>query len=159
MELIISIIIVLCMHPMIGMYVDKMRFVNHEARTNWALIPFTNVYLLGKYAFDFLIGIALFIITILGMRYSVTILGEKYGFSLLPNTLRITLYIISFIATVALLIYIAVKYARITNHKDKINLDDLIYYIKETLWIIVFVVAVYLFAMFVIGVGTGVISI
>ena len=159
MELIISLIIVMCMHPLIGMYVDKMRFVNHEARTNYALIPFANVYLLGKYAFDVLIGIAMFIVTVLGMRYFVTVFGVKYGFNLLPSALRIVLYIISFVASVCLLIYVAMKYARITNHKDKIDLDDLIYYIKETIWIIIFFVAIYLFAMFVIGVGTGVISI
>jgi hypothetical protein len=159
MELIISLIIVMCMHPMIGMYVDKMRFVNHEARTNYALIPFANVYLLGKYAVDVLIGIAMLIITVLGMRYFVTVFGVKYGFNLLPNAIRITLYIISFIATIILLVYVAMKYARITNHKDRIDLDDLIYYIKETLWIIILFVAVYLFAMFVIGVGTGAIVI
>lgn len=159
MELIISLIIVMCMHPMIGMYVDKMRFVNHEARTNYALIPFANIYLLGKYAFDVLIGLALLIVTVLGTRYFVTIFGVKYGFDLLPSTIRIVLYIIAFITTICLLIYVGIKYAKITNHKDKIDIDDLIYYIKETVWIIILLVAVYLFAMFVIGVGTGVISI
>lgn len=159
MELIISLIILICIHPFIGMYVDKMRFVNHEARTNYALIPFTNVYLLGKYAFDVLIGLALLIVTVLGMRYFVTIFGVKYGFDLLPSTIRIVLYIISFIATICLLIYIGIKYAKITNHKDRIDIDDLIYYIKETVWIIIFFAAIYLFAMFIIGVGTGVISI
>lgn len=159
MKLIISLIIVFCLHPIIAMYVDKFRIVNHESRTNYALIPFANIYLLGKYAFDVLVGIVLLIVLVLGVDYSITIFGVKYGFSIIPTALRITLYLISFVAAIVLVVCSAMKYSRITKHKDRIDIDDLIYYIKETLWIIVFVAAIYLFAMFVIGVGTGVISI
>lgn len=149
----------MCLHPLIGMYVDKLRFVNHESRTNYALVPFTNMYLLGKYAFDVLVGIVLLVISFLAMDFSITVFGVKYGFSILSDALRTMLYVIYFIATICILVYTGKKYARITNYKDKIDLDDLIYYIKETLWIIVLFIAIYLFAMFVIGVGTGVISI
>lgn len=147
------------MHSLIGMYVDKMRFVNHEGRTNYALIPFANVYLLGKYAVDVLLGIVLFVGAILAVDFSVTLFDVKYGYAILADTLRHIIYLLYFIAVVCVLVYTGSKYARITNHTDKIDIDDIIYYIKETLWIIIFCIAVYLFAMFIVGVGTGVISI
>ena len=159
MKLIISLIIGFFMHSFIGMYVDKMRFVNHEARTNYGLLPFTNVYLLGKYAFDTLIGLILFVGLFFAVDFSITAFGVKYGYAILSDTVRHIVYIIYFIVVLCILIYTGSKYARITNHTDRIDIDDLIYYIKETLWLIIFFIALYLFAMFVIGVGTGVISI
>lgn len=159
MKLIISLIIGLCMHSFIGMYVDKLRFVNHEGRTNYALIPFTNVYLLGKYAVDSLLGIVLFVCLFFAVDFSVTIFDVKYGYAILTDTVRHVLFLIYFIVIIGILVYTGKKYAVITNYKDKIDIDDIIYYIKETLWIILFVIALYLFAMFVIGVGTGAIVI
>ena len=159
MKLIISIIIGFFMHSFIGMYVDKMRFASHESRTNYGLLPFTNVYLLGKYALDSLVGIILFIALFFAVDFSITVFGVKYGYAILTDTVRHIVYVIYFIVVLCILFYTGSKYARITNHTDKIDIDDLIYYIKETLWLIILFIALYLFAMFVIGVGTGVISI
>ena len=123
------------------------------------LIPFTNVYLLGKYAFDTLVGIILFIGLFFAVDFSITVFGVKYGYAILSDTIRHIVYVIYFIVVLCILFYTGTKYARITKHTDKIDIDDLIYYIKETLWIIIFFIAIYLFAMFVIGVGTGAIVI
>ena len=159
MKLIISLIIGVCMHSLIGMYIDKLRFVNHEPRTNYALVPFTNVYLLGKYALDIIVGVVLFVVLLFAVNFSVTIFDVKYGITILNDTVRHVLYLIYFLVIVCILFYTSNKYNRITNYKDRLDIDDIVYYIKETLWIVVLFVALYLFAMFIIGVGTGVILI
>ena len=159
MMLIISLLVGVCMHSLIGMYVDKLRFINHKPKTNFALIPFTNMYLLGTYAVDVILGILLFVLLFFAVDLSITVFNVKYSISILTDTARKILYFLYFVGTVCLLVYASNKYNRITKFKNRFYLDDIIYYVKETLWIVVFCIVLYLFVMFVVGVGTGVIII
>lgn len=147
------------MHSLIGMYVDKLRLLRRKPMTNWALVPFANMYLLGTYAIDVIVGILLFVLLFFAVDFSITLFDVKYGFSILTDTARQILFFIYFIGTICLLVYSSSKYNKLTNHKDKFYLDDIIYYLKETLWIVIFCIVLYLFIMFVVGVGTGAIII
>lgn len=159
MKLFISLLVGVCMHSLIAMYVDKLRFLKRKPMTNWGLIPFANMYLLGTYAIDVIVGILLFVLLFFAVDFSITLFGVKYGFSILTDTARQILFFIYFIGTICLLVYSASKYNKFTNNKDRFYLDDIIYYLKETLWIVIFCIVLYLFIMFVVGVGTGVIII
>ena len=155
MELIISLIVFVCIHSLIAMYIDKLRFVGREHRTNFALIPFCNVYLLGRYAFDVIVGIVLFVGLFFVADFSVALFNVKYGFSILSGYTRYILFVIYFLAIVCILFYVSGKYNRFTNYKDRFDVDDIIYYVKETFWILVLCTSIYFFAWFVVGVGTG----
>ena len=159
MKLIISIIIGVCMHSIIGMYIDKFRNLRRKKRTNWALVPFANMYLLGKYVIDIIVGVVLFVVLFLVVRLSVTFFDSTYSISLFTDGARTILYVIYFIVTLGILVYASGKYNKLTNYKDRFDLDDIIYYLRETLWIVIFCIAIYLFAMFIIGLGTGAIII
>lgn len=159
MKLIISIIIGVCMHSIIAMYIDKLRLLYKKARTNWALVPFVNMYLLGKYAVDIILGVILFVLLFVVINFSVTFFDITYSISLFTDRIRTILYVVYFIATICLLVYASSKYNKATNYKDRFDIDDIIYYIKETLWIVVLFIAIYLFALFIVGLGTGAIII
>ena len=88
MMLIISLLVGVCMHSLIGMYVDKLRFINRKPKTNFALIPFTNMYLLGTYAVDVILGILLFVLLFFAVDLSITVFNVKYSISILTDTAR-----------------------------------------------------------------------
>ena len=159
MKLIISIIIGICMHSLIAMYIDKLRHLHHKGRTNWALVPFTNVYLLGKYAFDIIVGVVLFVVLFFVVDFSVTFFDNTYGFSLFTDNARTILFIVYFVVILGILYYSSLKYNKATKNKDRFSFNSIIYYLKETLWIVILCIAIYLTAMFIVGLGTGVIII
>ena len=155
----ISIIIGIFMHSFIAMYIDKLRLLYKKARTNWALVPFVNMYLLGKYAVDIILGVILFLLLAVVVNYSVTFFDITYSISLFTNKIRTVLFVVYFIGTICLLFYASGKYNKATNYKDRFDFDDIVYYIKETLWIVLFFIAIYFFALFIVGLGTGAIII
>lgn len=157
--LIISIIIGIFMHSFIAMYIDKLRLLYKKARTNWALIPFANMYLLGKYAVDIILGVILLILLFVVVNYSVTFFDITYSISLFTDKVRTILFVIYFIGTICLLVYASGKYNKATSYKDRFDFDDIVYYIKETLWIVLFFIAIYFFILFIVGLGTGAIII
>lgn len=159
MKLIILIAIAICLHSLIALYIDKYKIIEEDEITNYALIPFINLYLLGKYVFNEIIGIALFIFSFFVVDFNIVIFKHEYGIEILPTTTRIILFIIYVLIIIITLIYGIKKYNVLTGYKDKFDIDDIIYYLKETIWITIFFIAIYLFAMFIIGAGTGVISI
>ena len=46
---IIALIILLVIHSLIAYYVDKFKMLKGDKVTNWSLVPFANIFLLGKY--------------------------------------------------------------------------------------------------------------
>ena len=146
---IISIIVAVILHAIIGMYIDKLKLLKGEPRTNWELVPFTNVYLLGKHTFNRVVGFILFVCLFFVVNWTITLFGQRFGFMIFNDSLRHILFTIYLIIIVIILICAMVKYNRLTDGKDRFQFIDLVYYLKETLWILIFFVAIYLFILFV----------
>ena len=147
MKTIILIILAIFVHSLIALYIDKYRILNREEKTNYALIPFVNVYLFGKYVFNRLTGVVLLICLIFVTDFSINLFGVKYGFSILPSNIRTILFITYSIAFILLVIYSIRNYNAITNEKDKFKFENMFYYLKETLWIVIFLTLVYLIVL------------
>ena len=146
---IVSIIVAIILHALIGMYIDKLKFIKGESRTNWELIPFTNLYLLGKHTFNRVVGAILFVCAFFVVNWTITLYGEQFGFMIFNDTLRHILFVIYLIVVIIILICAIVKYNSLTEDNDRFKLIDLVYYLKETLWILAFFVAIYLFILFI----------
>ena len=147
--MIVGILILVLVHAFIGMYIDKLKFLKGESRTNWELIPFANVYLLGKHTFNRVVGIILFILLFFVVDWTITLFGSRYGFMLFNDNFRHLLFVLYFIVIVVVFICAAVRYNSLTDNKDRFKFVDLIYYLKETLCILVLLIAIYLFILFV----------
>ena len=144
---VLVIIVLVFLHALIGLYVDKFKVLKKEQITNWSLIPFTNMYLLGKHTFNRIVGVLLLIALFFVVDFTITIVDTKYGLTILNDTLRHTLFIVYFVITVFILVCSVRKYNVITKGKDTFKFDNIIYYIKETLWILALLVAIYLFVL------------
>ncbi len=140
--IILAIISIVILHSFIALYIDRLNHIKGNSNTNWGLIPFANVYLLGELVFNKLVGVIMFIGSILSIDYHITLLGTRYGFDLIPNSLRITLFIIVLAITIILLIFAAIEYGKTVGNNKYVG-NDLIFYIKETLWILVLIIAIY----------------
>lgn len=144
---VIFIIILVIVHSLIGLYVDKFKSLKKEPITNWSLVPFSNVYLLGKYTFNWIIGILLFIALFFVVDFSITIVDTKYGITILNDNLRYILFIVYFIIIIFTLVCSVRKYNLLTKNKNKFKIDDIIYYLRESLWILILFVIIYLFIL------------
>ena len=143
---VLLIVAIVLLHSFIALYIDRTNRIKGNSGTNWGLIPLVNVYLLGESLFNKLMGAILFIGAFLSIDWHITLLGTKYGFDLLPIDYRITLLVIMVIVVICLVVYAAVIYAKVakdTNNYDD-NGKDLIFFIKETLWILVLVLVLYI---------------
>ena len=143
---VLLIVAIVLLHSFIALYIDRTNRIKGNSGTNWGLIPLVNVYLLGELLFNKLTGAILFIGAFLSIDWHITLFGTKYGFTLLPIDYRITLLIIMIITVICLVVYAAVIYAKVakdTNNYDD-NGKDLIFFIKETLWILVLVLVLYI---------------
>ena len=158
MKLILFILIAIVLHALIGLYVDKLKLLEKDRLTNYSLLPFSNVYLLGKYTFNWVIGFILVLILLLVSDYTIFILGKEYGFQIISEGVRKIFFDIYFIVILVVLFLAVRKYNAATKGKDRLSFDDLIYYLKESIWIAIFFIAIYLFVLFIISAGTGVIS-
>ena len=148
---IIALIILIVIHALIGYYVDKFKMLKKDKVTNWSLVPFANIFLLGKYVLNFVSGILLFIALIIVSNYTILVDNVRYGITLIDNNVRTILFIVYFIIIVFTLVFANRKYNALTRYKDMFKFERLIYYLKETLWILLFFVIIYAFLVFVIG--------
>lgn len=142
--IILAIVSIVILHSFIALYIDRLNHIKGNSSTNWGLIPFANIYLLGELIFNKLVGAILFIGSIISVDYHVTLLGNRYGFDIIPYSLRITLFIIVLILTIILLIFAIIEYGKTVGNNKFIG-NDLTFFIKETLWILVLVLVIYLF--------------
>ncbi len=142
--IILAIVSIVILHSFIALYIDRLNSIKGNSSTNWGLIPFVNVYLLGEVLFNKLVGLILFIGSILSVDYHITLLGTRYGFDIIPYSLRITLFIIMLIITVILLIFAAIEYKEVIKNNTYIG-NELTFFIKETLWILVLIIVIYIF--------------
>lgn len=143
--IILAIISIVILHSFIALYIDRLNRIKGNSSTNWGLIPFTNIYLLGELLFNKLVGVILFIGSILSIDYHVTLLGNRYGFDIIPNGIRIALFTLMLIITIGLIIYSAIKCREVIKNNSKYEENDLIFFIKETLWILVLILVIYFF--------------
>lgn len=148
---IFAIIILIVVHSLIAFYVDKFKVLKGDRISNFSLVPFSNMYLLGKYVFNILIGVILFIALFFVVNFTITLDDIKYGVTILNSNLRSVLFIVYFIVTIFTLVYASRKYNYLTRGKDRFKFVDLIYYLKETLWIVLLFVIIYAFLFFVVG--------
>ena len=148
---IIAIIILIVVHSLIAFYVDKLRALKGDRVTNFSLVPFCNMYLLGKYVYGFVVGIIFFIAVFFVVDFTITVDGVKYGLTILNNNLRSILFIVYFIVTIFTIVCASRRYNYQTRGKDRFKFVDLIYYLKETLWIVLLFIIIYAFLFFVIG--------
>lgn len=144
---VLAIIVLVFMHSLIGLCVDKFKILKNEKITNWSFIPFVNVYLLGKHTFNRVIGFLLFIALFFVIDFSITIVGTKYGITIFDDEQRQKLFIVYFIIAVFTIVCSVRKYNVITKGKKMFKFDSMIYYIKETLWILALLVAIYVFIL------------
>ena len=147
MKYIVLIVLAVFVHSLLGLYIDKYKVLSSERVNNYSLIPFANVYLFGKCVFNRIVGIVLLIALIFVVDFSVILFGIKYGFSILPDGIRSIMFLIYAVGFVILLIYSIRKYNAITNEKDKFKFENMFYYLKETLWIVIFLAVVYLIVL------------
>ena len=110
--IILAIISIVILHSFIALYIDRLNYIRGNSSTNWGLIPFVNVYLLGEALFNKLVGVLLFIVSIVSVDWHITLLGKTYGFDILPIHYRLTLFIILLIVVIIFLVYAAVIYDR-----------------------------------------------
>lgn len=148
---IIALIILIVIHSLIAYYVDKFKMLKGDKVTNWSLVPFANIFLLGKYVLNFLSGILLFIALIIVSNYTILVDNVRYGLTIIDNNVRTVLFIVYFIIIVFTLVFANRKYNALTRYKDMFKFERLIYYLKESLWILLFFVIIYAFLIFVIG--------
>ncbi len=149
--LIIAIIILIVVHSLIAYYIDKFKALKGEKITNFSLVPFCNMYLLGKHVFNIILGIIFFIAVFFVVDLTITVEGVKYGITIVNDNLRSALFIIYFIVTIFTLVFASRRYNYQTRGKDRFRFEDLIYYLKETLWIVLLFIIVYAFLFFIIG--------
>ena len=142
--IILLIVAIVILHSFIALYIDRIGHIKGNTSTNWGLIPFVNVYLLGEALFNKLVGVLLFIVSIVSVDWHITLLGKTYGFDILPIHYRLTLFIILLIVVIIFLVYAAVIYDRKVKKTNIQYGHDLLFFIKETLWILALVGALYL---------------
>lgn len=142
--IILAIISIVILHSFIALYIDRLNHIKGNSSTNWGLIPFANVYLLGELLFNKLVGAILFIGSVLSVDYHVTLLGTRYGFDIIPYSLRITLFIIVLAITIILLIFAVIEYGKTVRNNKYVG-NDLTFFIKETLWILILIIVIYIF--------------
>ena len=146
--LILIIVALISMHIFIAMYVDKLGYLEGKGKNNWGLIPFTNVYLLGKRTFNIIVGIILFIALFFVVPLDFTIFGLK-DYTILGPSLRHILFIIYIFIILAVMLVAIHRYDKATDYSDKFDKDDLLYYLKEVFWIIVLGLVIYFFMKYV----------
>ena len=156
--IIVFILIGIVVHALIGYYVDKLKIVNNDRLTNYSLIPFFNVFLLGKYVFNEFVGILLFVVLFFVAKFKYVFASKEYGFSILTNNARHLCFVLYFVIVVCIIFLASRKYNGDTKYKDRLSLEKLVYYLRESIWLAIFFIAIYLFILFVISAGTGVIS-
>ena len=148
---ILALLILIVVHTLIAFYIDKFKNLQGERITNFSLVPFCNMYLLGKHVFNIVMGVIFFIALFFVVDFTITVEGVKYGITILNNNLRCVLFIIYFIVTIFTLVFASRRYNYQTRGKDRFKFEDLIYYLKETLWIVLFFLIIYAFLFFIIG--------
>ena len=142
-------IVFIFIHAFMALYIDRLSYAKTGKSTNWELVPFANVYLIGKYAYNRIIGAILFVCLFFVVKWEITLLGAKYGLNIIPPVLRTILFVLYLIIIIGVLIHAVGEYNRLTENKDPFKWYDLVYFIKETIWLIVLFVAIYLFAIFI----------
>ncbi len=158
MKLVLFILVAIVLHSLIGLYVDKLKILRKDRLTNYSLLPFSNVYMLGKYTFNWVIGFILLLILLLVSDYTITFLDKEYGVQLISEGVRKIFFDIYFIIILVVLFLAVRKYNGDTRGKDRLSFNNLAYYLKESIWIALFFIGIYLFVLFIISAGTGVIS-
>lgn len=146
--IVLIVIAMISMHIFIAMYVDKLNSLEGKGKNNWALIPFTNVYLLGAKAVHFVLGIILFI----GLFFVVPLDFSIFGLSdytILGDNLRHILFVFYIFVILAVMLIAIHKYDKMTNYNDKFDRNDLIYYLREVFWIIVLGLVIYFFMRYI----------
>ena len=123
--LIVIVLLSFFLYIMYALFLNKLNNVMYGKGTIMAWLPIFNIYLLGKLAFNRLIGLLLIILSIFCVSGEVTIMDKTYNLSIFPANITKIIAIVYVIFVIALYIYAHFKYKRLKlNMNDLINLNN-----------------------------------
>lgn len=98
----------LVIYLLVGKFLNDFNKLLYGKGTALAWIPFANIYLLGKLAFNKVVGWGLLILCAITSEYTITINGDTEYYSIFPGSSKIYS-----IAVIGLLVYAIIKYNKI----------------------------------------------
>ncbi len=116
---IIVLLVVLTIYILTSIFLNKFNKLVYGKGTPMAWIPIFNLYLIGKLAFNKLVGWILIITLFLTGEFSTTINGVTTTKTILPANINSIVKVIYSVAVLAIFIYAIYKYFKIKKSKNQ----------------------------------------